>query len=62
MEKKKGFDFTSPKTKLNRNDNLELREKILNMTVEERKEIGNQQIYIMVHEKEHCTKKENKHL
>jgi hypothetical protein len=41
MEKKKGFDFTSPKTKLNRNDNLELREKILNMTVEERKEIGN---------------------
>ena len=40
VDKKKEFDFIIPKIKLNRNDNLELREKILNMTSEERKELG----------------------
>ena len=39
-DKKKEFDFDTPKIKLNRNDNVELREKILNMTPEERKELG----------------------
>ena len=38
--KKKEFDFVIPKMKLNRNDNLELREKILSMTTEKRKELG----------------------
>ena len=38
--KKMEFNFTIPKMKLNRNDNVELREKILNMTPEERKELG----------------------
>lgn len=38
--KKKEFDFVIPKIKLNRNDELELREKILSMTIEERKELG----------------------
>ena len=38
--KKKDFDFIIPKIHLNRNDNLELREKILNMTPDERKELG----------------------
>ena len=32
IDKKKEFDFVIPKMKLNRNDNLELRDKILNMT------------------------------
>ena len=40
MEKKKEFDFTIPKMKLNRNDDLELREKIMNMTPEERIKLG----------------------
>ena len=40
LEKKKEFEFIIPKMKLNRNDNLELREKILNMTTEERKQLG----------------------
>lgn len=40
MEKKKEFDFVIPKMKLNRNDNLELREKILKMTPDERKRFG----------------------
>ena len=40
LEKKKEFDFVIPKTKLNRNDSLELRKKILNMTSEERKRLG----------------------
>ena len=40
LEKKKEFDFVIPKMKLNRNDNLELKEKILNMTPEERKQLG----------------------
>jgi len=30
LEKKKGFDFVIPKMKLNRNDSVELRERILN--------------------------------
>lgn len=40
MEKKKEFDFSIPKINLNRNDNLELREKILSMTPDERKQLG----------------------
>ena len=36
-DKKKEFDFVIPNVKLNRNVNLEMREKILNMTAEERK-------------------------
>ena len=39
-EKKKEFDFIIPKMKLSRNDDMELREKILNMTSEERKQLG----------------------
>ncbi len=38
--KKREFDFVIPKMKLIRNDNLELREKILNMTPNERKQLG----------------------
>ena len=40
VDKKKEFDFVIPKLKLNRNDNLELRDKILNMTSDERKKLG----------------------
>ena len=40
VDKKKEFNFDIPKIKLNRNDNLELREKIFNMTNEKRKELG----------------------
>jgi len=40
LEKKKEFDFVIPKINLNRNDSLELREKILSMTTEERKQLG----------------------
>ena len=40
VEKKKEFDFVIPKIKLNRNDELDLRNKILNMTANERKELG----------------------
>ena len=40
VDKKKEFDFVIPKIRLNRNDNLELREKILNMTPSERKQLG----------------------
>ena len=40
LEKKKEFDFVIPKINLNRNDNLELREKILNMSSDERKQLG----------------------
>ena len=40
VEKKKEFDFVIPKINLNRNDNLELREKILNMTPDDRKRLG----------------------
>jgi len=39
-DKKKDFDFIIPNTKLNRVDNLELREKLLNMTPDERKKLG----------------------
>ena len=39
MEKKKEFELIIPKMRLNRNDNLELREKILNMTSDERKKL-----------------------
>ena len=38
--KKKEFDFLIPKMKLTRNDELELRKKILNMTHDERKMLG----------------------
>jgi hypothetical protein len=37
VDKKKEFEFKIPKINLNRNDNVELREKILKMTHEERK-------------------------
>ena len=37
--KKKEFEFVIPEIKLNRNDNLELREKILNMTSDERRKL-----------------------
>ena len=40
IDKKKEFDFTIHKIKLNRNDNLELRERILRMSVVERKRSG----------------------
>ena len=40
VEKKKDFEFVIPKMNLNRNDNVELRERILNMTSEERKQLG----------------------
>ena len=40
VDKKREFDFVIPKMKLNRNDDLELREKMLNMTPEERKRLG----------------------
>ena len=39
MEKKKEFEFVIPKMRLNRNDNVELRKKILKMTSEERKQL-----------------------
>ena len=40
VDKKKELDFVIPKLNLNRNDNFELREKILSMTSEERKRLG----------------------
>ncbi|MCH9659116.1 CRISPR-associated endonuclease Cas1 [archaeon] len=40
IDKKKEFDCIIPKIKLNRNDNVELKDKILNMTSEERKQLG----------------------
>jgi CRISPR-associated protein Cas1 len=40
IKKKEEFEFVIPKMKVIRNDNLELREKILNMTPEERKGLG----------------------
>jgi len=40
IKKKKEFDFSIPKLKLNRNDNVELRRKILNMGTDERKQLG----------------------
>ena len=36
---KKEFDFVIPKMSLHRKDNLELKERILNMTPEERKKL-----------------------
>ena len=40
VDKKKEFDFLIPKMKLNRNDDLRLRTKILNMTEHDRKKLG----------------------
>ena len=40
VDKKQDFDFVIPKIKLSRNDELDLRNKILNMTANERKELG----------------------
>ncbi|MDH5462782.1 MAG: hypothetical protein OEY17_02695 [Nitrosopumilus sp.] len=40
VELKQEFNFVIPKMRLNRNDDLELRKKILNMTHEERKRLG----------------------
>jgi hypothetical protein len=37
VSKKKGFGFVIPKMKLSRKDNWKLREKILNMTSDQRK-------------------------
>ena len=39
IDKKEEFDFVIPKMNLSRNDNLELRDKILNMTLEEQKQL-----------------------
>ena len=40
LDKNKEFDFIIPKMNLNRNDDVELREKILKMTPNERRELG----------------------
>ena len=40
LDKKKEFDFIIPKMKLDRNDELKLREKVLSMTSDERKRLG----------------------
>ena len=40
VDKKEEFEFVIPKIKLNRKNNPELREKILNLTTEERKRLG----------------------
>jgi len=40
VEKKREFDFVIPKMRLNRKDNLRLREKILTITNDERKMLG----------------------
>jgi len=40
MEKKEEFEFGIPKFKIERKDNLKLREKILSMTSEERRKLG----------------------
>lgn len=40
VDKKKKFEFSIPKMRIERNDELLLREKILNMTPDERKKIG----------------------
>ena len=40
VDKKKEFNFDIPKIKLNRNNNVELREKILNITENDRKRLG----------------------
>jgi len=40
IDKRKEFDFVIPTMQLNRNDDLELREKILQMTPDERKRLG----------------------
>jgi len=40
VDKKKEFEFVIPIMKLNRRDNLELRDKILSMTPDERKKLG----------------------
>ena len=40
IDKEKEFEFVIPKMNRSRNDNLELRDKILNMTTDERKRLG----------------------
>ena len=40
VDKRKEFDFILPKMKLNRNDDVELREKILKMTPDDRRRLG----------------------
>ena len=40
VDKKKDFDFVIPKMKLQRNDDVEIRNKIVNMTTEQRKQLG----------------------
>ena len=39
-DKEKDFDFSIPKIKLNRNDDVELRGKVLKMTAKERERLG----------------------
>jgi CRISPR-associated protein Cas1 len=40
VDKKKEFEFVIPKMRLNRNDTIEMKDKILNMSTEERKRLG----------------------
>ena len=40
LDKQKQLEFNIPKIKLERNDDIEIKEKILNMTVQQRKECG----------------------
>ncbi len=52
VDKKKEFDFVIPKIKLYRNDELELREKILRMTTVERERLGINKSTLAVHQEE----------
>ena len=40
VDKKREFEFIIPNMKLSRNDDVKLREKILNMTTDEQKRLG----------------------
>ncbi len=60
MDKKKEFDFVIPKIKLNRNDDVELREKILNMTTNERKQLGINKSTLWYIKKNFCEGKNSK--
>ena len=58
--KKKEFDFVIPKIKLNRNDDVELREKILNITTNERKQLGINKSTLWYIKKNFCEGKNSK--
>ena len=62
LDKQKQLEFNIPQIKLKRDDDIQIKEKIYEHNTTTKKEIRNQQVYLMVHEKEHYTKKENKHL